>query len=211
METETVKATGVVTVEAACGKTGTKVHTSATFKNTAFVTQTTNETLAALEHSFTVYVDDNNAKCGVDGTETAKCDHGCGATDSRTKAGTALTHSFTNYISDGNATCTADGTKTAACDHGCGEKDTVADTGSMLEHVWDAGEVEVKAGCEDEGVMRYTCTTCPEGQEATKTEKIPATGHRWAYTEGEDPTCTTPGEAATAICTRCYKEQECGR
>lgn len=41
-------------------------------------------------HKFTNYVYNNNAKVGVDGTETASCDYGCGKTDTRTKAGTAL-------------------------------------------------------------------------------------------------------------------------
>ena len=41
-------------------------------------------------HSFTNYIYNNDAKVGVDGTETAICDNGCGATDTRTKYGTAL-------------------------------------------------------------------------------------------------------------------------
>ena len=45
--------------------------------------------IAALGHSFTNYVYNNDAKAGVDGTETAKCDR-CNATDTRTAAGTAL-------------------------------------------------------------------------------------------------------------------------
>lgn len=43
-----------------------------------------------MAHSFTNYVYNNDAKVGVDGTETAACDNGCGATDTRTKKGTAL-------------------------------------------------------------------------------------------------------------------------
>ena len=41
-------------------------------------------------HSFTNYIYNNDAKVGVDGTETAVCDYGCGATDTRVKPGTAL-------------------------------------------------------------------------------------------------------------------------
>ena len=36
---------------------------------------------SALGHSFTNYVSDGNATCTADGTKTAKCDRGCGATD----------------------------------------------------------------------------------------------------------------------------------
>lgn len=87
----------------------------------------------ALEHEFTNYEYNNDAKCGVNGTETATCNHGCGTTDKREKANTALTHSFTIYYSDKNATYEKDGTKTATCDNGCGTIDTIEDIGSKLE------------------------------------------------------------------------------
>lgn len=45
-------------------------------------------------HSFTKYVSDNNATCKKDGTETAKCDHGCGETDTRTDKGSKLGHKY---------------------------------------------------------------------------------------------------------------------
>ena len=41
-------------------------------------------------HSFTNYVYNNDAKVGVDGTETAICDNGCGIDDTRVKIGSAL-------------------------------------------------------------------------------------------------------------------------
>lgn len=41
-------------------------------------------------HSFTKYVYNNDAKVGVDGTETAVCDYGCGMTNTRIKEGSAL-------------------------------------------------------------------------------------------------------------------------
>ncbi len=85
-------------------------------------------------HSYTNYVYNNDAQCGIDGTETASCDHGCGETDTRTAENTALTHKYTNYVSNGDATCTADGTKTAACDNECGTTDTITDEGSKLTH-----------------------------------------------------------------------------
>ncbi len=89
----------------------------------------------ALTHEFIDYVPDNNAKCEVDGTETAICSRqGCNEKDIRTIDGTALTHSFTDYVSDNNATYEKDGTKTAQCTHGCGTSDTVTDVGSMLVH-----------------------------------------------------------------------------
>ena len=48
------------------------------------------EIIPATGHSFTTYTYNNDAQIGVDGTETAVCDNGCGAKDTRTKKGTAL-------------------------------------------------------------------------------------------------------------------------
>ena len=47
------------------------------------------------DHSFTNYVYNNDATELADGTETAVCDHGCGATDTRTAEGTKLPGSVT--------------------------------------------------------------------------------------------------------------------
>ena len=57
----------------------------------------------------------------------------------------------------------------ATCEHS-GERDSYA------EHTWDSGEVTTPEGCETDGVMIYTCTTC----DATKTETINATGHSYS-------------------------------
>lgn len=49
--------------------------------------ETVVETIPAKQHSFTDYVSDNNAKPNADGTKTAECDNGCGATDTVTDEG----------------------------------------------------------------------------------------------------------------------------
>ena len=48
------------------------------------------ETIPALGHEFKTYVYNNDATTEADGTETAKCEHGCGTTDTRVAAGTKL-------------------------------------------------------------------------------------------------------------------------
>ena len=63
-------------------------------------------TVEALTHSFTKYEVTEEAKCGVEGTEVAACDNGCGETDD--KAIAALTHKD------------ADGDY--KCDNGCGHE-----------------------------------------------------------------------------------------
>ena len=49
-------------------------------------------------HSFTHYVSNNDATCTGDGTETAACDNGCGATDTRVAKGSATGHSFVDGV-----------------------------------------------------------------------------------------------------------------
>ena len=80
----------------------------------------------------------------------------------------------------------------ATCEHS-GERDSYA------EHTWDSGEVTTPEGCETDGVITYTCTTC----DATKTETINATGHSWDDGKITTPaTCLEPG-VKTYTCTVC--------
>ena len=75
-----------ITKEPTCSAVGEKAR-----ECTACGNKETEEVLIdSTAHSFTNYVYNNDAKVGVDGTETAVCDNGCGATDIRTKNGTAL-------------------------------------------------------------------------------------------------------------------------
>lgn len=50
----------------------------------------TYQELDKLEHSFTDYVSNGDASYEADGMETAQCDNGCGATDTRTEMGSHL-------------------------------------------------------------------------------------------------------------------------
>lgn len=89
--------------------------------------------ISAIGHSFTSYTKSEDAKCGVNAKETASCDNGCGATDTREIDGSALGHSF-DFTSKSEANLTrptenADGTwndgyYTYTCLNGCGATDT---------------------------------------------------------------------------------------
>ena len=111
----------------------------------------------ATGHSFTDYVSDNNATCTADGTKTAKCNNGCGATDTIADEGSKLTHKFTKYVSNNDATCQADGTKTAECDYGCGTTDTIADEGSKLDHKFTKYVPNNDATCKNAGTKTAKC------------------------------------------------------
>ena len=55
------------------------------------------------------YTSNGDAKCGVDGTKTAVCDHGCGEEKTVADTGSALTHKFTNYKFNNDAAPGVDG------------------------------------------------------------------------------------------------------
>ncbi len=132
----------------------------------------------ALEHKYTTYTYNNDAKCGVDGTETATCDL-CGIkTYTRTKEGSALEHKYTTYTYNNDAKCEVDGTKTALCDHGCETEDTIKAEGTALTHdytgdVKDNGDGTHSFLCEN-GCGTYggtvTCSTWKENTEYDKCE-----------------------------------------
>ena len=73
-------------------------------------------------HSFTNYTYNNDATCGVNGTETAKCDN-CDAENTREAQGTALTHKYGEWVVVKEATTEATGLKERTCEH-CGHKET---------------------------------------------------------------------------------------
>ena len=118
-------------------------------------------------HSFTIYVSDNNASCGVNGTKTAYCDYGCGTTHTIEDEGSALTHSY-KVVSATAGDCKTAGTITYACVH-CGHSYTA--TGALGDHVATG-----KATC----TTSKRCAVCGE-------ILARATGHK----PGAAATCTT--------------------
>ena len=68
------------------------------------------------------------------------------------------------------------------------------------EHKWDEGVVTKKATCTEAGEKTYTCTVC----NATRTEKIEATGHKYSteWTIDKEATCTESG-SKSHHCTVC--------
>ncbi|MBR1812109.1 MAG: InlB B-repeat-containing protein [Clostridia bacterium] len=153
----------------------------------------------ALTHSFTNYVYNNDAKCGVDGTETAVCDHSCGETDTRIAEDTALTHSFTNYVYNNDAKCGVDGTETAVCDHGCGETNTRTAEGTALTHIFSNYVYNKDAKCGVDGTETALCDHgC--GETDTRTAEGTALTHSFTnYVYNKDAKCGVNG-TETAVC-----------
>ena len=116
----------------------------------------------ALGHDFREenYKFNNDAKCEIDGTETAKCTR-CEVTDTRTAVGTALEHKFTNYKVTKVATCLENAEETATCDNGCGKTHTREQPNTALGHICkNFTHDEGTETCCDLGTKTGTCTRC---------------------------------------------------
>lgn len=120
--------------------------------------------------------------------------------------GSKEAHTFTNYVSDGNATCAQDGTKTAICDVCKAAKDTIADDGSAakVDHTWGNDITTKQPTCTTPGEKTFTCTV--EGCNATKTEKIEATGHNLYHHAYVAPTCEKDGKKEYWTCITCQND-----
>jgi len=154
------------------------------------------------DHVFTNYISDNNYTCLQDGTKTAYCDYGCGATDTKVDEGTILEHKFTDYISDKNGSCIKDGTKTAYCDYGCGTTDTVTDTDYKPHNYTE--EIIEESTCTEEGTKLCMCTLCKDFY----IDVIPAVEHSGEWIVSAEPTTQTEG-IKTFTCIVCgYTETE---
>lgn len=149
---------------------------------------------AAMGHSFTHYVYDNNATYDDDGTETAQCDHGCGLTDTRTKVGSKLIDEAApavEGVTDGGTYClTAEITVTDP------NLESVTLNGQPVELV--DGKLTVSAA---EGVQTLTATD-RFGNTVTVTFTVNA-----QHTEGEGkittPATTEREGVKTYACTVC--------
>ena len=90
-QTETPKVEHTIVVDAAvaatCTESGKTEGSHCSVCNEVIVAQTE---IPAIGHEFVNYVYNNDATTSADGTETAACERGCGATDTRVKEGTKL-------------------------------------------------------------------------------------------------------------------------
>ncbi len=190
------------------------------------------ELYPALGHEFldeNYTFDAGSAKCGVDGTETAKCTR-CDKTNTRTAVGTALQHNFTvqkveaDYLKTA-ATCDDAAVYYYACANGCTEKgDATYSYGAPLGHNYDSGVVTTQPHCITNGERTFTCQNDPSH---TYTEVIPALGHIDAngdnqcercgealcshtgygtYTDGyKAADCNNPGYSGDIRCNNCHE------
>lgn len=142
----------------------------------------------ACEHSFTNYVSNDDATCSANGTETAECDKGCGATDTREIPDSKLAHTWDNGTVTQAATCTEAGTLTFTCTV-CSETKTEAIPAKG--HTFGEWETVTSSSCTDQGSERRVCSVCGY----TETKDVDAAGHEWEddFTIDKAVTCTEDG------------------
>ena len=81
--------------------------------------------------------------------------------------------------------------------------------GHSITHHWDNGTVKKAPTCTEAGEMLYTCTD--ENCSETKTELIPATGHKNKEIRNKkDATCTEAGYTGDTYCADCDTKLESG-
>ena len=154
----------------------------------------------ATGHSFTDYVSDNNATCTADGTKTAKCNNGCGATDTIADEGSKLDHKFTKYVPNNDATCKNAGTKTAKCDYGCGSTDTVENADDpQKEHSFTNYISDNNATCQADGTKTAECDYGCGATDTIADEGSKLTHKFTKYVSNNDATCQADG-TKTAEC-----------
>ncbi len=146
------------------------------------------------DHIFTNYISDNNATCTEDGTKTAYCDYGCGATDTVVDEGTGG-HKYTKEQILREPTCTKNGYKMLLCD--CGEK--VTETIPPVDHAYTEYTFNNDATCISDGTKTAYCDYgC--GNADTVTAEDTRTGHVYTvYVYNNDATCSTDG-TETSYC-----------
>ena len=121
--------------------------------------------IAKKGHSFTHYVADGNAACEADGTKTAACDNGCGATDTVADPGSKLGHDYKATITT-PATCGKDGVRTYTCTHNPAHTYTekINATGN---HTWGDWVTTKQPTEKETGVKTRTCSVCGQSQNDT--------------------------------------------
>ena len=146
------------------------------------------EILPATGHSFTNYVSDGNAECGVNGTKTAKCDN-CSATSTVEDAGSALNHTEGKWvISSGD--CSTGGTAYISCIY-CKESMGAVKSFAADSHP-NRAIYTVNPTCINDG---YVAEICPDCNKVLNYKETIKAGHTMQekWTQVKKATCKEEG------------------
>ena len=184
---------GEITKEATCAEEGVKTYTCSICKDTKA------EVIPKKEHSFDEGKIQKEATCTEDGLKIYTC-KACGETKEEVLKATG--HQHTELRNEKKATCTEEGYTGDTYCTDCGE---LIKKGSVTEkagHNWEVTSEE-KATCEKDGSKTYTCADC----KGTKTETIPATGHKFDSWKTVKAQSIYSGAVQERICNACGKKE----
>lgn len=184
---------GKVTKEATCKEEGSKIYTC------SICGDAKTEAIPKKGHTWDEGKVTKKATCTEDGLKVYTC-KSCGETKEEVLKATG--HQHTELRNEKNGTCTEEGYSGDIYCTDCGELIKKGSATEKADHNWKVTSEE-KATCEKDGSKTYTCADCKE----TKTETIPATGHKF----GDWQTVTTQnvftGGVQKQICNVCGKEE----
>ena len=102
-----------------------------------------------------------------------------------------------------NATCETEGYTGDIYCNNCGELLEEGKVTEKLPHTWKETQTVQEATCTEAGEKIYTCTTCNR----TKTEQIPAAGHKWSSWKKVSDATVLQKEKQQRTCSECGTSQ----
>ena len=139
------------------------------------------------------------ATCTEDGEKTYTCTV-CNTT--KTEVIPATGHQHKEVRNAKKATCTEDGYSGDVYCKDCGELIKKGSATEKANHNWQLTKEE-KVTCEKDGSKTYTCADCKE----TKTETIPATGHKFDSWKTVKAQSIYSGAVQKRTCNACGKKE----
>ena len=139
------------------------------------------------------------ATCTEDGLKVYRCKN-CGETKEEILNATG--HQHTEVRNEKKATCTEDGYSGDVYCKDCGELIKKGSATEKANHNWQLTKEE-KVTCEKDGSKTYTCADC----KGTKTETIPATGHKFDSWKTVKAQSIYSGAVQKRTCNACGKKE----
>lgn len=184
---------GKITKEATCKEEGIKTYTC------SICGDTKTEAIPKKDHTWDEGKVTQEATCTKDGLKVYTCKD-CGETKEEVLKATG--HQHTEVRNEKKATCTEEGYTGDIYCTDCGELIKKGSVTEKTDHNWKVTSEE-KATCEKDGSKTYTCADCGE----TKTETIPATGHKYGAWKTVTQQTVFTGGVQKRICSICGKEE----
>ena len=184
---------GKVSEETTCKKAGIKTYTC---KNCG---ETKTVAIPKKEHSFDEEKIQKKATCTEDGLKIYTCT-ACGETKEEVLKATG--HQHTEVRDEKKATCTEEGYTGDTYCTDCGELIQKGSATEKTDHNWKVVSEE-KATCEKDGSKTLVCEDCEE----TKTETLPATGHKYSSWKTVKAQSIYSGAVQERICSACGKKE----